>query len=131
MTSTDISSKCFENVWKSFRKCIILSHVFKFLARFEIISVERFYRKCTTYNVFEIITPYIRMLDSDWLIALIFFFTNSGLALWICRIFTSCRCICIRFNLFFMVFAKSYFPFLPFTETLVNKFVKRYISCAL
>ena len=29
-----------------------------------------------------------------------FFFTNSGLALWICRIFTSCRCICIRFNFF-------------------------------
>jgi hypothetical protein len=28
-----------------------------------------------------IITPYIRMLDSDWLIAVIFFFTNSGLAL--------------------------------------------------
>jgi hypothetical protein len=28
------------------------------------------------------------------------FFTNSGLALWICRIFTSCRCICIRFNFF-------------------------------
>jgi hypothetical protein len=59
------------------------------------------------------------MLDSDWLIAMIFFlqiqalhknagfwlvnshaifFTNSDLALWICRIFTSCRCICIRFN---------------------------------
>jgi len=33
------------------------------------------------------------MMDSDWLIAVIFF-TNSGLALWICRIFTSCRCIC-------------------------------------
>jgi hypothetical protein len=28
------------------------------------------------------------------------FFTNSGLALCICRIFTSCRCICIRFNFF-------------------------------
>jgi hypothetical protein len=27
-----------------------------------------------------IVTPYIRMLDSDWLIAVIFF-TNSGLAL--------------------------------------------------
>jgi hypothetical protein len=46
-----------------------------------------------------IITPYIRMLDSDWLIAVIFF-TNSGLALWICRIVASCRCICIRFNFF-------------------------------
>jgi hypothetical protein len=40
-----------------------------------------------------IITPYIRMLDSDWLIAVIFFI-NSGLALWISGIFTSCRCIC-------------------------------------
>jgi hypothetical protein len=29
---------------------------------------------------FYIITPYIRMMDSDWLIAEIFF-TNSGLAL--------------------------------------------------
>jgi hypothetical protein len=27
-----------------------------------------------------IITPYIRMLDSDWLIAVIYFFKNSGLA---------------------------------------------------
>jgi hypothetical protein len=53
-----------------------------------------------TYNIiFTLITPYIRMLDSDWLIAVIFF-TNSGLASWICRIFTSCRCICIRFNFF-------------------------------
>ena len=34
------------------------------------------------YNISVIITPYtcIRMLDSDWLIAVIFF-TNSGLAL--------------------------------------------------
>ena len=39
------------------------------------------------------------MLDSDWLIAVIFF-TNSGFALRICRIFTSCRCICTRFNFF-------------------------------
>ena len=29
-----------------------------------------------------------------------FSFFNSGLASWICRIFTSCRCICIRFNFF-------------------------------
>jgi hypothetical protein len=49
--------------------------------------------------ILYLITPYIRMLDPDWLIAVILF-TNSGLALWICRIFTSCRCICIRFNLF-------------------------------
>jgi hypothetical protein len=49
--------------------------------------------------ILVIITPYIRMLDSDWLIAVISF-TNSGLALWICWIFTSCRCICIRFNFF-------------------------------
>jgi hypothetical protein len=72
-----------------------------------------------------IITTYIRMLDYDWLIAVIFF-TNSGLALWICRIFTSCRCICIRFNFF-----SWYLPFLPFTETLVTKFVKRYQLCVL
>jgi hypothetical protein len=77
-----------------------------------------------------IITPYIRMLDSDWLIAVIFF-TNSSLSLWICRIVTSCRCICIRFNFFFMVFAKSYLPFLPFTETLVTEFLKRYQLCVL
>jgi len=31
-------------------------------------------------NAKNIITPYIRMLDSDWLIAVIFF-TNSGPAL--------------------------------------------------
>ena len=80
--------------------------------------------------IYILITPYIRMLDSDWLIAVIFF-TNSGLALWICRIFTSCRCICIRFNFFFVVFAKSYLQFLPFTETLVIKFVKRYQLCVL
>jgi hypothetical protein len=30
-----------------------------------------------------------------------------------------------------MVFAKSYLPFLPFTETLVTKFVKRYQLCIL
>ena len=82
-------------------------------------------------EIIMLITPYIRILDSDWLIAVIFFFTNSGLASWICRIFTSCRCICIRFNFFFMVFAKSYLPFIPFTETLVTKFVKRYQLCVL
>jgi hypothetical protein len=37
------------------------------------------------------------MLDSDWCDIC---FTNSGLALWICRIFTSCRCFCIKFNFF-------------------------------
>jgi len=31
-------------------------------------------------TLYFLITPYIRMLDSDWLIAVIFF-TNSGLAL--------------------------------------------------
>jgi hypothetical protein len=53
-------------------------------------------------QLYNVITPYIRMLDSDWLIAVIFF-TNSGLALRICRIFASCRCtfcICITFNFF-------------------------------
>jgi hypothetical protein len=37
------------------------------------------------YSIYILITPYIRMLDSDWLIVVIFFFTNSGLALWICK----------------------------------------------
>jgi hypothetical protein len=82
------------------------------------------------WTIFYIITPYIRMLYSDWLIDVIFY-ANSGLALWICRIFNSCRCICIRFNYFFMVFAKSYLPFFPFTEMLVTKFVKRYQLCVL
>ena len=31
----------------------------------------------------------------------------------------------------FVVFAKSYLLFLPFTETLVTKFVKRYQLCVL
>jgi hypothetical protein len=30
-----------------------------------------------------------------------------------------------------MVFAKSYLPFLPFTDTLVTKFAKRYQLCVL
>ena len=81
-------------------------------------------------TIFYISTPYIRMLYSDWLIAVIFY-ANSVLALWICRMFTSCRCICIRFNFFFMVFAKSYLPLFPFTEMLVTKFVKRYQLCVL
>ena len=29
--------------------------------------------------LYLLITPYIKMLHSDWLIAVIFFFTNSGL----------------------------------------------------
>jgi hypothetical protein len=40
----------------------------------------------------------------------IFFFTNSGLALWICRIFTSCRCICIRFNFFSWYLQNRFYP---------------------
>ena len=50
-----------------------------------------------------LITPYIRMLDSDRLNSrdiFFFFFINSGLALWICRIFTSCSCVSIKFNFF-------------------------------
>jgi hypothetical protein len=38
------------------------------------------------------------------------------------------RVICEKYR---MVFAKSYLPFLPFTETLVTKFVKRYQLCVL
>jgi hypothetical protein len=59
----------------------------------------------------------------------IFFFTNLGLSLWICRIFTSCRCICIRFNLFSWYLQNCICYFLPFTETLVTTFVKRYQLC--
>ena len=63
--------------------------------------LNRYFSQLTVTNriYFYMITPYIRMLDSDWLIAVILF-TNSGLAMWICRIFTSCRCICIRFTFF-------------------------------
>jgi hypothetical protein len=47
-------------------------------------------------QLYNVVTSYIRRLDSDWLTAVIFF-TNSGLAMWICRICASYRCICIRF----------------------------------
>jgi hypothetical protein len=73
--------------------------------------------------IISLITPYIRMLDSDWLIAVIFF-TNSGLALWICRIFTSCRCICIRFNFFSWYLQNRIFRFYS-SQNLWNVF-----SCA-
>ena len=68
--------------------------------------------------IFNIITPYIRMLDSNWLIAVIFFFTNSGLASWICRIFTSCRCICIRFNFLSWYLQNRICRFYPSPRTL-------------
>ena len=35
--------------------------------------------KVIALKLIDIITPYIRMLDSDWLIAVIFFFRNSGI----------------------------------------------------
>jgi hypothetical protein len=60
------------------------------------------------HGISLIITPYIRMLDSNWLIAVIIF-TNSGLALWICRILTSCRCICIRFNMIYLFNYTEYY----------------------
>ena len=60
------------------------------------------------------------MLNSDWLIAVIFFLQIQAL-----------HCEFAKFLLHVGVFAKSYLPFLPFTETLVRKFVKRYQLCVL
>ena len=40
------------------------------------------------------------MLDSDWLIAVIFFLQSQALHCEFVECFTSCRCICIRFNFF-------------------------------
>ena len=62
------------------------------------------------------------MLDSDWLIVVIFF-TNSGLALRICIIFTSCRCICIRFN-FFHGICKFVFDVFTLHRDACNKICK-------
>jgi flagellar biosynthesis protein FlhB len=77
--------------------CFILKHICMFAI---ITSCLQTNKICfNNGRIYYIITSYIRMLDSDWLLAVIFF-TNSGLALWICIIFTSCRCICIRFNIF-------------------------------
>ena len=49
------------------------------------------------HSVRKIITPHIRMLDSDWLIAVIFFY-KFRLCIVNLQNFTSFRCICI--NLF-------------------------------
>ena len=71
--------------------------------------------------IYGIITPYIRMLDSDWLIAVIFFLQIQALH---CE-FAECL---LHVG---VLFAKSYLPFLPLTEMLVTKFVKRYQLCVL
>jgi hypothetical protein len=58
-----------------------------------------------------------------------FFFTNSGLALWICRIFTSCRCICIRFNFFSWYLQNRICRFHPSPRRLLQNLLN-VISCA-
>jgi hypothetical protein len=70
------------------------------------------------------------MLDSDWLIAVILFLQIQAL-----------HCEFAEYLLHVGVFAsdltffhgicKIVFPFLPFTETIVTKFVKRYQLCVL
>ena len=61
------------------------------------------------------------MLDSDWLTVVIFFILQIQ----------AFHCEFAEYLLHVGVFAKSYLPFLPFTETLVTKFVKRYQLCVL
>ena len=72
------------------------------------------------------------MLDSDWLIAVIFFFFYKFRPCIVnLQNFYFLKVYLDKILLFFMVFAKSYLPFLPFTETLVTKFAKRYQVCVL
>jgi hypothetical protein len=74
-----------------------------FLNKYGFGWLYRFFFTCANtfvHTLYILITPYKRMLDSDWLIAVIFFLQIQALHCWICRIFTSCRCICIRFNFF-------------------------------
>ena len=71
------------------------------------------------------ITPYIRMLDCDWLIAVIFILQIQALHCEFAEFLLHVGVFASDLT-FFMVFAKSYLPFLPITETLVTKFVKRY-----
>ena len=79
------------------------------------------------------------MLSSDWLMKVVFFYSNSLFL----QLFRHCWCICLIITLHRDVcnkiyktlsvvrfIAKSYLPFLPFTETLVTKFVKHYQLCA-
>ena len=86
---------------------------------------------------FLVITPYIRILSYDWLMKGILFLP-------ILQLFRHCRGICLIITLHrdacnkicktlsvVRFIAKSYLPLLPFTETLVTKFVKRYQLCVL
>ena len=82
-------------------------------------------------GLFLVITPYIRMLDSDWLIAVIFFLQIQALHCEFSELLLHVGVFALDLTIFFMVFAKSYLPILPYTETLVTKFVKRYQLCIL
>jgi hypothetical protein len=48
----------------------------------------------------------------------------------VCRLRDACNKICKTLSVVRFI-AKSYLPFLPFTETFVTKFVKRYQLCVL
>ena len=80
------------------------------------------------------------MLSSDLVDERGILFTNSEFF----QLFRHCRGICLIITLHrdacnkvckmssvVRFIAKSYLPFLPFTETLVTKFVKRYQLCVL
>jgi hypothetical protein len=103
-----LSEKSFKNFDNDNRPLLKCAHIYwfninrkqKIRGKTNRVTKNNFKIVDVIYSIYILITPYIRMLDSDWLIAVIFFFTNSGLALWICRIFASCRCICIRLNFF-------------------------------
>ena len=93
------------------------------------------------YNLFCNYTLY---QNADWLMKGVFFFffflpILSFFQLFchwqgICLIITlhrdACNKICKTLSVVRFI-AKSYLPFLPFTETLVTKFVKRYQLCVL
>ena len=70
------------------------------------------------------------MLDCDWLIAVIFILQIQALHCEFAEFLLHVGVFASDLT-FFMVFAKSYLPFLPFTEMLVTKFVKRYQLCVL
>ena len=79
------------------------------------------------------------MLSSDWLMKGYFVYQFL-----VFSVFRHCRGICLIITLYrdacnkicktlsvVRFIAKSYLPFLPFTEKLVTKFVKRYQLCVL
>ena len=66
---------------------------------------------CERDGIYLLITPYIRILNSDWFTVSVFYADFSQL-----RNFYSCRGICMKNMPFLpsaMVFAKTYMPFLP------------------